>query len=545
MSQEQRRKQLMAQQPQWGDSPSPRQVPTSQSGSDRERGNSPPELADSVELEDLKALDALIMADPSTRSKPSAIDPQYLSCRDWTLESLVRQSKNFCPVPRVQWSPDTSTSAQIRAHEAASKGVPLVVEGLHNSPHWNKDIFTPAWLEQNGPTEISARNVYDRSDKSITLSDFIARTRTLSPFATPEEPERLYGKDVHCPAEWNTFLHNGEVVPRFLSPEGPENLLNNLPKAEQPETLMCYLGIGDTFTPCHKDLCASSGHNLMCYTEEGGSSFWFMTETSSANAAAEYFHTTLKQELDHEAHVITMDQLAKAPFKVYITEQKLGDLVLVPPRSSHQVVNAGGMTIKTSWSRMTLDGLALALHYELPLYRRVCRSEIYRVKSTIYYTLLQTIQTVSDLLRKQSDNAGSRNAMASTSQQDTAAHVDTLLRVLRLFDSVLIEEFSPEAHNMRKLAATDEPGQFTCDFCGCDIFQSFFECRSCVDGRRPVEPGAGFIVCSGCYVEGRTCRCEVLAPMQCRPFEQLLNTRARGVKLLTDSSKFERTPGNS
>ncbi|KAJ7489299.1 hypothetical protein FB451DRAFT_1024482 [Mycena latifolia] len=482
-------------------------------------------------------------------------NPQHLSCHDWTLESLVRQSNNFCQVPRVQWSPDTS--AQIRVHEAASKGVPLVVEGLHNSPHWNKDIFTPAWLEQNGPTEISVRNVYGRSDKSITLSDFIARTRTLSPFATPGEPERLYGKDVQCPAEWNTFLHNGGVVPRFLSPEGPANLLNNLPKAMQPETLMCFLGIGDTFTPCHRDLCALSGHTLMCYTEKGGSSFWFMTETSSANAAAEYFHTTLKQELgrfnslpDHETHLITVDQLAKAPFKVYITEQKLGDLVLIPPRSSHQVVNAGGMTIKTSWSRMTLDGLALALRYELPLYRRVCRSEIYRVKSTIYYTLLQKIQTVSDLLRKQSDNAGSRNPMESTSQQDTATHVDTLLRVLRLFDSILIEEFSPEAHNMYTLAVSQSSdmddsklGQFICDFCGCAIFQSFFECRSCVDGRRPVGPGAGFIICSGCYAEGRTCRCEVLAPRQCRPFEQLLNTRARGVKLLTDSSKFERTPG--
>lgn len=132
---------------------------------------------------------------------------------------------------------------------------------------------------------------------------------------------------------------------------------------------MCYLGIGDTFTPCHKDLCASSGQNLMCYTENGGSSFWFMTESSSAAAAADYFHD-LKQELDLETHVATVEELADAPFKVYLTEQKLGDMVLVPPRSCHQVVNHGGVTIKTSWSRMTLDGLATAFHHELPVYRR-------------------------------------------------------------------------------------------------------------------------------------------------------------------------------
>lgn len=132
---------------------------------------------------------------------------------------------------------------------------------------------------------------------------------------------------------------------------------------------MCYLGIGDTFTPCHKDLCASSGQNLMCYTEGGGSSFWFMTESSSAPVAARYFQE-LGQELDHENHVITLKELMKAPFKVFVIEQKIGDLVLVPPRSCHQVVNFGGITIKSSWSRMTLKGLSTAYYHELPIYRR-------------------------------------------------------------------------------------------------------------------------------------------------------------------------------
>lgn len=132
---------------------------------------------------------------------------------------------------------------------------------------------------------------------------------------------------------------------------------------------MCYLGIGDTFTPCHKDLCASSGQNIMCYTEKDGSSFWFMTNGSDAPAAAKYFHE-LGQELDLETHVVTVEEFANAPFTTYVAEQKLGDMVLVPPRSCHQVVNHGGITIKTSWSRMTLDGLVTAFYHELPVYRR-------------------------------------------------------------------------------------------------------------------------------------------------------------------------------
>jgi hypothetical protein len=79
----------------------------------------------------------------------------------------------------------------------------------------------------------------------------------------------------------------------------------------------------------------------MCYTEDGGSSFWFMTDPSDCGTVIDYFRG-LGHELDWEDHVATIEELAKAPFEVYIWEQKLGDLVLVPPRryvaKSHQLL---------------------------------------------------------------------------------------------------------------------------------------------------------------------------------------------------------------
>ncbi|KAJ7271917.1 hypothetical protein B0H12DRAFT_1008395 [Mycena haematopus] len=487
--------------------------------------------------------------DRQDRRIPSCKPQVILSCKNWTLDSLLRKSKNFEHVPRWRLSPTRSVADQVKLHDDINPGVPLVIEGLHKHPKWLKNEFTPEWFQANGPEVISVRNVHDRTDKDMPFSDFIVRTRATCPFKPPNETERLYGKDVTCPPEWNEFLHSGGVLPPYLAPDAPDNVLNNLPKTLRPETLMCYVGVGDTFTQSHKDLCASCGHNLMCYTENGGSSFWFMTATSSANAAAEYFQNKLNQVLDHEDHIITVDELAKAPFKVYITEQKLGDLVLVPPRSMHQVVNSGGLTFKTSWSRMTLDGLSLALRYELPLYRRVCRTEIYRVKATIYYTLLQKTKAVSDLLCAQPEHpADSPNAVANISQNDMPAHLDALRRVLLLFDSILIEEYSPEQNNMRQLAKPEgndeEIEQLTCDFCGGDIFLSFFECRSCVSGPRPAEPGAGFIVCPGCYVDGRTCACEVMAPMQCRLVENLFRSRARAVDLFNALHRTDRVPSN-
>ena len=46
------------------------------------------------------------------------------------------------------------------------------------------------------------------------------------------------------------------------------------------------------------------------------------------------------------------------------------DLVLVPRRSCHHVINNGGLTTKLSWSRTTVYGPISAFHHELPNYRR-------------------------------------------------------------------------------------------------------------------------------------------------------------------------------
>ena len=107
----------------------------------------------------------------------------------------------------------------------------------------------------------------------------------------------------------------------------------------------------------------------MCYTENGGSAFWFMTDSSTTSSMARYFQS-LGHELDLESHVMSIEEFSAAPCDIYITEQKVGDLVLVPPRSCHQVVNHGGLTVKMSWSRMTVRSAQVALRHELPIYRR-------------------------------------------------------------------------------------------------------------------------------------------------------------------------------
>ncbi|TFK42406.1 hypothetical protein BDQ12DRAFT_676151 [Crucibulum laeve] len=503
-------------------------------------------------------LDELIEKDMNNH--PPRSPTLAVSTDGWTFDNLLSRSDNFCPIPRVAaWSKSDQLSERIKTYE--EHGEPLIIEGWHEDGRWPHAKFSPEYFTANTEPDVCiARNVHTWADKEMALSDLIEVSRRTPVIATPNELERLYGKDALCPSEWEEWLRKGQVIPTSLLPDGPNDLFRFRPASERVETLMCYLGIGDTFTPCHKDLCASSGQNLMCYSENGGSSYWFMTQSSDAPAASAYFKT-LNQELDHENHVITVEELAKAPFRVYIAEQKLGDLVLVPPRSCHQVINCGGITIKTSWSRMTLRGLKTAYYHELPIYRRVCRPEIYRVKSTIHYTLLHYTQELRNIINVDVKKFMSHNSTPTTSRSSSPRTVkypvsnsrkeprlplaenhyrthlvDVLSQLVALYSDVLCDEYSPD-YSQPKQTSHEKQGyteRIACDFCGADVFQSFFECRECGERDNEGNVESGYIVCPGCYVEGRSCKHEVMEPMQCHSFDLLIRDRSQAVKTVNE-----------
>ncbi|KAF8559799.1 hypothetical protein OG21DRAFT_1402382 [Imleria badia] len=442
----------------------------------------------------------------------------------WEINALVASSPNFHQVERVHFtSPNAKVGVIIPKVER--DGIPLIIAGWNRHPRWPKSLFHIDWLRKNGDQNPTVRNVHNWADFKISMDEFIKKLRATPAYASPDEHERLYGKDGDCPAAWTEWLAQG-AIPDELLFHGSNDFLKYLPDEAKVQTLMCYMGIGDTFTPFHKDLCASSGQNLMCFSEHSGSAFWFMTKSSAAPRVAAYFHQ-LGQEVDLETHVVTIEELAKAPFDVYIAEQQLGDLVLVPPRSCHQVVNKGGITIKTSWSRMSLNGLQTALWHELPIYHRVCRQEIYKVKSNIFHAL----QHFTRLAQDSPEPSDSNSRPTST---------ENLKRLVCLFDDILAAEVSISRDSMPHVAQPDTPhtDNLHCDFCGADIFQSFFECDSCLptsssDGSTGILPfGDGLVLCPSCYVEGRTCQCGEMQPVQCRPFSDLLEIRDRAIRAI-------------
>ncbi|KAF9475840.1 hypothetical protein BDN70DRAFT_883160 [Pholiota conissans] len=455
------------------------------------------------------------------------------STKNWTLGGILSQGSNFHAVHRVSILSD-ALSETILEYDA--QGVPLVIEDFHKHPEWPQYLFTLDKFIDGTSPNIHVRNVHDCTDSTLPLKDFISKCRLSNVHRTCDEKERFYGKDAECPKDWELWLQNGGVMPEMLLGKGSQDLFRCRPKSPEAvvDTLMCYLGIGDTFTPCHKDLCASSGQNLMCYTERNGSSFWFMTESSSATAVSEYFRDKLGREVDNENYIATIEDLTNAPFNVYILQQDLGDMVLVPPRSCHQVMNSGGITVKTSWSRMTLEGLVIAYHYELSIYRRVGRPETYRIKSTIHHALVWMTNKLQQLLNKP----------MAPKKSDNFNHcflIKDLKVLLSLYDRILAEEYDAE-YSVRKEVVYEsntfnDDVRLVCDFCSADIFQSFFECRHCCDSDDdPCQ------LCPGCYVEGRNCRCSGMEPMQYQKFQHLIDTRRNCVDAIhAYASKFKRS----
>ncbi|EJU05318.1 hypothetical protein DACRYDRAFT_46045 [Dacryopinax primogenitus] len=414
------------------------------------------------------------------------------------------------PAPRLR----------IKVMEYEEKGIPLVVRGFHKLPGWEDALFTPEWLLEHstGLNEtISVRNVYDKRDSEMPLPEFIERCKNITDIVPGgTQKERYYGKDGICPEQWEAWLSSSGVVPKQILPFSGDDAFRFIPKQCRAETLMTYFGVGGTGTPCHKDLCASVGQNLMVHTENEGSAVWYMTLREDATSVSQYFRS-LGQEVDLETHVASELELKVAPFKVYMHRQERGDLICVPQKSCHQVINEGGISIKLSWSRMILSSLVMAYESELPIYHRVCRPEIYSVKHLIHGAVMSGTKSLSEALSESDGDVTSR----------VCAMRDRLKPLVNAYTEIIVEGWDPQRKGEPQTWDPDGQTRISCDFCGAEIFQSYFECRECDQEKKE-----SVSICSTCYVEGRSCVCDFMEPVTVQPFSLLLSVRNKAVDVL-------------
>lgn len=327
------------------------------------------------------------------------------------------------------------------------------------------------------------------------LSNMQRLTRRFTPENYDGSQQRLYAKDLDCPPVWRSALSS--FVPHstwYLHPKA--DLMSSLPEAARAENMMCYIGHEGTFTPAHKEMCASLGQNIMVYTSSGskepGSSIWFMTRSADRDIVAEYWLSHMGHDIEVEAHFASIEDLIDAPFDVYVHEQKLGDYILVPPQAPHQVWNRGETTIKAAWNRTTVETLERAITESLPKARLVCRDEQYKNRAIIH----ETLKKYSDIL----------NGERIPQYPNTERIKKDFPRLFRLFDRLVLDEcFSPELKEPQ-VEKIENEYNVQCSFCRGNIWNRFLACKSCIR-EAPDGDDDCYDICMDCYARGRSCYC--------------------------------------
>ncbi|KAI1275728.1 hypothetical protein F5Y07DRAFT_163665 [Xylaria sp. FL0933] len=476
---------------------------------------------------------------------PSALHPQAKFDPippDLDLHNLVDRTPNFDWVTRI-------SIAQIRRLGPAGfeklvqlhvieGGRPLVIEG------WDrvlpKDLFSGAWLEKTcDKKQENVRDITAQTDIPMTTGHYLRSMRQLTNQWTPtnfrdERRQRLYLKDIDCPDEWyqhlkkiippNVFYMNENISENpsrgsrdddiFGVPEKTSAVAGDLMSSLDPEmraqNLMCYIGHEGTYTPAHREMCASLGQNIMVDAsgdengEKPGSSIWFMTETKDREVVREYFLSMLGHDIEIEKHFAQINAWKKANFPVYIVEQKVGDFILVPPLAPHQVWNRGTRTMKVAWNRTTVETLDLALHEALPKARLVCRDEQYKNKAIIYYTLdkyYKELQSFEDSAEVSWLGLGQELMQNSARMKQMARDFKKLFG---LFTEILIGEMFGDKQMGVEYIPFDS--NITCSYCRSNIFNRFLTCKCCV--RQLINGDEDtYDVCMDCYAMGRSCVC--------------------------------------
>ncbi|ELR07617.1 hypothetical protein VC83_03671 [Pseudogymnoascus destructans] len=482
---------------------------------------------------------------------PSNLHPQAMFDPippDLDLSTLVEKTPNFDYVIRI--STDQIRELGLQEFEklvllhVIQGGKPLVVEGWESDlPPW---LYSSTWMQDNlGKKQEQVRDITNHTNIPMTTGHYLNSLEKLTRQWTPTnfrdlKRQRLYLKDIDCPQAWDhqlreyipqtlLYLNNcvGEkggpgsvherdkynhlVMGQGIAPAG--DLMSNLPPDMRAENMMCYIGHEGTYTPAHREMCATVGQNIMVETsdvgkgETPGSSIWFMTETKDREVVSEYFLSMLGHDIEVENHFAQIVAWKKAPFPVYIVEQKVGDFILIPPLAPHQVWNRGTRTVKVAWNRTTVETLEMALSEALPRARMVCRDEQYKCKAIVFYSLLRYYTGLQKAEKEEESGFGAYQSEPVRFAPRVRQLQRDFKRLFGLYKTILVSEmFSPDMPKENNVEFIQFDSNVTCSYCRCNIFNRFLTCKTCV-GELENGDEDTYDICMDCYAMGRSCAC--------------------------------------
>lgn len=188
------------------------------------------------------------------------------------------------------------------------------------------------------------------------------------------------------------------------------------------------------------------------------------------------------------------DDLTKADFPLYVYDQKVGDLVVLPPATAHQIWNPSTLSTKLVWNILHPLSLEVGIQHVQPPFNRLCHPDVARTNLSLACAMLSLIQ----------DN---QNASTPLPLPPDLPLLSRLFRQL-----VHDETIESELATPIQLVTLGTGVIATCNFCSTAIWNRHVRCKVCTD----------FDLCLLCYLNGRSCEhpqsytwAELVIPEQC------------------------------
>ncbi|KAL1966395.1 hypothetical protein VTN77DRAFT_4537 [Rasamsonia byssochlamydoides] len=346
-------------------------------------------------------------------------------------------------------------------------GHPFVIKGFNRLPEWDEKLFSiEGLIECSTRKNIPIRNCTTGRDLSFTLRKFADAARQ-----SYREFRNFYARDLQCPPEWLDQCR--KLLPPELQYDGRADLFQWLPPCARSEVMMAYVGSEGSSSGFHRCFSSTVALNLLVESMDRpvicfGTDFASQVKYDSFMAA--------KGASPHVDWLnLSPDELMKADFPIYVCEQEVGDVVVFPPATAHQVWNVGTLSTKMVWNILHPLSLEAGLNYVQPPFNRLCHPDVARTNLSLACAMLSLVK----------DNGPGPRSLPPD-----------LPLLCRLFRQMVRDESIEDAPATEiTLVQIPENMIATCNFCGTAIWNRHVRCTECRD----------FDLCLLCYLSGRSC----------------------------------------
>lgn len=313
-------------------------------------------------------------------------------------------------------------------------------------------------------TDIPIRNCSTGRDLNFTLRKFVDSARQAY-----QEFQNLYARDLPCPEEWQEKCR--KILPTEVQWGGHLDLFQWLPPPARSEVMMAYVGSEGSSSGFHRCFSSTVALNLLVSSDDRH------VVCIGTDFASQKRYDSFMSARGISPHVdwlnLGPDQLKLADFPLYVTDQKVGDLVVFPPATAHQVWNPATLSTKLVWNILHPLSLEVGFRYVQPPFNRLCHPDVARTNLSLACAMLSLIQDTPGIPLPPDLPLLSRLFRQMVHDESIDGTPATPIQLVQIPNGVIA----------------------TCNFCNTAIWNRHVRCTEC----------EGFDLCLACYLNGRSC----------------------------------------